>query len=67
MFDSIDALDCVSLLLGAALAYVLAQGLKQRRPDLPPHPTLLLFLGFGLILAYAMSEALHALRAARGG
>ncbi|MCW6509057.1 hypothetical protein [Lichenifustis flavocetrariae] len=63
---SIDGLDIVSLLLGAALAYAvsLSIGRKIMGGEVPPLNRALIVVGLGLLLGYAISEIVHALQAA---
>lgn len=65
--ESIDALDIVSLLLGAALAYAALVSIGRRfgATDMPPLSRALVVIGLGLLLGYAISETVHALQAAR--
>ena len=64
---TIDGLDIVSLLLGFALAYaaLLTFGRRVNADGLPAISRVLVVLGLGLLLGYAISEVVHALQAAR--
>lgn len=64
---TIDGLDIVSLLLGFALAYaaLLTLGRRINADALPALSRVLVVLGLGLLLGYAISEVVHALQAAR--
>lgn len=65
--STIDGLDIVSLLLGFALAYaaLLSFGRRINADGLPAASRVLVILGLGLLLGYAISEIVHALQAAR--
>ena len=64
---TIDGLDIVSLLLGFALAYaaLLTLGRRINADALPAISRVLVVVGLGLLLGYAISEVVHALQAAR--
>jgi drug/metabolite transporter (DMT)-like permease len=65
--DSIDGLDIVSLLLGAALAYaaLISVGKRFGAQEMPQISRVLVVVGLGLLIGYAISEVVHALQAAR--
>lgn len=65
--STIDGLDIVSLLLGFALAYaaLLSFGRRLNAEALPAVSRVLVVVGLGLLLGYAISEVAHALQAAR--
>jgi hypothetical protein len=65
--ESIDGLDIVSLLLGVALAYaaLLSVGRRFGAQEMPPISRVLIVVGLGLLIGYAVSEVVHALQAAR--
>lgn len=64
---SIDGLDIVSLLLGAALAYAATLSLGRRiwGGEIPVLSRALIVIGLGILIGYAISEVVHALQAAR--
>lgn len=64
---TIDGLDIVSLLLGAALAYAafLSLGRRLWGGEMPMISRALIVVGAGILLGYAISEVAHALQAAR--
>ena len=64
---SIDGLDVVSLLLGAALAYaaLLSVGRRLWGGEMPPVSRALIVIGLGILIGYAIIEVVHALQAAR--
>ena len=65
--STIDGLDIVSLLLGFALAYaaLLSFGRRLNAEALPAVSRVLVVVGLGLLLGYAISEVAHALQSAR--
>jgi drug/metabolite transporter (DMT)-like permease len=67
VLGSIDGLDIVSLLLGAALAYAASISLGRRLwgGEMPIISRTLIVVGAGILLGYAISEVVHALQAAR--
>ena len=64
---TIDGLDVISVLLGFALAYaaLLSFGRRINADTMPAVSRVLVVVGLGLVLGYAISEVVHALQAAR--
>lgn len=64
---TIDGLDIVSLLLGAALAYAASLSLGRRvwGGEIPLLSRALIVVGLGILIGYAISEVVHALQHAR--
>ena len=63
--SAFDALDVVSFLLGAAASFLAVESGPLRGHKLPLFSRGLMMIGLTLILAYAFSEVLHAVQAAR--